>query len=175
MNNKNSDHLIGKMLPALGGGNFLFGNKSDKINMDLSCRAVGCGGTNISFYIGPEGIECIWDNENCPYQSKDDLNCDSRYAAADGHNVNIISWEKLKEFQPAVKKYFCQHNWKKEEYTPHIFKDYTNDLGFHPAVTYDNWSRECSLCDKKESTYEFSIATTMMERNNSEEKIPKFE
>lgn len=59
----------------------------------IDCRMVGPGGTTVQFYSTPEGVKCIWTNENCPY---DDSPIDNETSeAADGHNVSLLSWDEL--------------------------------------------------------------------------------
>jgi hypothetical protein len=68
-----------------------------------SCRSVGPGGTSVTFFSTKEGIKCVWENENCPYDfsEKEDgsgianirgTNCRE---ALDGHNVSLLSWEEI--------------------------------------------------------------------------------
>ena len=71
----------------------------------ISCRIVGPGGTTVTFYPSPDGIRCVWVNENCPYDlggTVDDIG-----ASSDGHNVDVISWETVRKMaasEPIVKK-----------------------------------------------------------------------
>lgn len=57
----------------------------------ISCRSVGPGGTTVSFYATPAGVEAVWVNENCPYSGPGEK--DERDAAHDGHNVSLLPWE----------------------------------------------------------------------------------
>lgn len=61
------------------------------------CRMVGPGGTNISFYPTKDGLKCIWENENCPYQFDGITIDENTQEASDGHNVSMISWENLEQ------------------------------------------------------------------------------
>lgn len=59
----------------------------------IDCRMVGPGGTTLMFYPTPEGIMAVWTNENCPYEGKNVTFDKETWAASDGHNVSMISWE----------------------------------------------------------------------------------
>lgn len=61
----------------------------------IDCRSVGPGGTSVCFYPTQEGVKCIWENENCPYDFGGvKIDRDTR-EASDGHNVSVISWEVI--------------------------------------------------------------------------------
>lgn len=69
----------------------------------IACRMVGPGGTTVTFYATPLGIEAVWTNENCPYFQDGNsypgqrvVTADERGAASDGHNVDTISWEQVR-------------------------------------------------------------------------------
>jgi surface antigen len=83
---------------------------SKKLLASTSCRSVGCGGTTVDMYATPEGVECVWTNENCPY-IYGDVTADDQYRASDRHNVSRISWEEMRalmahapQVQPNQKK-----------------------------------------------------------------------
>lgn len=62
----------------------------------IFCRSVGPGGTDVMFYPTPEGIKCIWSNENCPYDFNGAIDADT-YESEDGHNVSMITWLEMEE------------------------------------------------------------------------------
>lgn len=65
-------------------------------SFSISCRNVGPGGTDVFFYPTEDGLKCVWENENCPYQF-DGVTIDENHEASDGHNVSLIPWSKLEE------------------------------------------------------------------------------
>lgn len=65
------------------------------MTVSIFCRSVGPGGTSVTFYATKEGVKCVWDNEDCPYQDPD-LTIDSETnEASDGHNVSMLPWKEL--------------------------------------------------------------------------------
>ena len=66
-----------------------------------SCRLVGPGGTTITFFSTKEGIKCIWENENCPYENISAVNHipggGEHLEAVDGHNVSMLSWDEIEK------------------------------------------------------------------------------
>lgn len=70
-----------------------------------SCRMIGPGGTTITFFSTKEGIKCIWENENCPYdflEGEDgsgiiDIPGTNCKEAIDGHNVSMLSWKEIEK------------------------------------------------------------------------------
>lgn len=60
------------------------------------CRMIGPGGTTVNFYATPEGVKCVWVNENCPYDWGSALPItEDTQEAADGHNVSLIPWDEI--------------------------------------------------------------------------------
>ena len=66
----------------------------------INCRSVGPGGTSVTFYPSPEGLVCVWDNENCPYE-RDGVTIDRIGRASDGHNVSVIPWDMVRKMAEA--------------------------------------------------------------------------
>lgn len=78
---------------------------SSNVMLDsIFCRSVGSGGTSVSFYATEKGIECIWENESCPFDISTRSERDERNAMLNGENVSIILWEDFLKWAEGMPK-----------------------------------------------------------------------